>query len=98
MKKSILLPIFTLLSALCFAFSKPTITYSDEYLVSVSFPAGYAIGDYIEFLRVSPIDAGASGYYDVSISYTLGNIAAAATHRASISHSNSGLIEKEGHE
>lgn len=103
MKKFILLPMLALLSVFSFAASSPTVTYSDEYTTSVIFPAGYAVGDYIEFLKVLPIDVYASGYYDVSISYTWGNMAAAATHRASISHSNpsvwreTGMVNKNGY-
>jgi len=60
----------------------------DNYETSVTFPANFAIGDYIEFVGFQPISAGASGYYEISISYTRGNIAAAATHIAAISHVN----------
>ncbi|WP_211660253.1 hypothetical protein [Pedobacter nototheniae] len=69
---------------------------TNEYETSVTFPAGYAIGDYIEFVRVDPYSAGASGYYNISISYTRGNIAAAATHVAAISHANSSLWRETG--
>lgn len=92
MKKFILLPMFALLSA--FSFASPN--FDDEYTASVTFPAGYAVGDYVEFLRVFPLDAGASGYFDVSISYTRGNIASAGTYRASISHSNPPLWREMG--
>lgn len=61
---------------------------NDMYETRVSFPADYVIGDYVEFLMVTPADAGSSGYYEISIAYTRGNIAAAATHIASIGHSN----------
>jgi hypothetical protein len=67
-----------------------------EYTTSVTFPANYQVGDYIEFLRVAPQDAGASGYYELSISYTRGSIAAAATHLASISHANPPLWREVG--
>jgi hypothetical protein len=67
-----------------------------EYETSVTFPAGYSIGNYIEFLKVSPIDAGASGYYQISISYTRGNVASAATHLAAISHSNPAIWRETG--
>ncbi len=67
-----------------------------DYTTSVTFPAGYAVGDYIEFVKVAPIDAGSSGNYEISISYTRGNIAAAATHLASISHSNPALWREAG--
>lgn len=74
----------------------PLGVYVSEYETSVTFPAGYAIGNYIEFLRVNPINAGASGYYQISISYTRGNIAAAATHLAAISHANSAVWREIG--
>lgn len=73
-----------------------SIAYATEYETSVTFPAGYAIGDYVEFLRVNPTSAGASGYYQISLSYTKGNIASAATHIASISHSNPNLWRETG--
>ncbi|MRG44188.1 hypothetical protein GFS24_03635 [Chitinophaga sp. SYP-B3965] len=92
MKKFILLPVFALFSA--FSFASPNIV--DEYTADVYFPPGYAVGDYIEFLKVEPLDAGVSGYYDVSISYVQGNLAAAATHRAAISHANPALWREMG--
>lgn len=90
MKRVILLPMFALLSAFSFAQA------SSEYTTSVYFAPGYAIGDYIEFLKVTPYNAGAAGYYDVSISYTRGNIASAATHRAAISHANPAIWREMG--
>lgn len=76
--------------------NKTSLIYATEYESSVTFPAGYAIGDYIEFLRVNPTSAGASGYYQISISYTRGNVASAATHIASISHFNPALWRETG--
>ncbi|MBS7256725.1 hypothetical protein [Flavobacterium branchiicola] len=76
--------------------NKNALIYTTEYETSVTFPAGYSIGDYVEFLRVDPISAGASGYYQISISYTRGNVASAATHIASISHSNPALWRETG--
>ncbi|WCT13629.1 hypothetical protein [Mucilaginibacter jinjuensis] len=70
--------------------------FAQDYTTSVTFPAGYQIGDSNEFVLVAPQDAGASGYYEISISYTRGNIAAAATHLASISHSNPSLWREVG--
>jgi hypothetical protein len=67
-----------------------------EYTTSVIFPAGYQIGDYVEFVRVAPEGAGASGYYEISISYTRNSVAAAATHLASISHANPALWREAG--
>ncbi|RUT71267.1 hypothetical protein D0817_05135 [Flavobacterium cupreum] len=70
--------------------------YTTEYETAVTFPAAYAIGDYIEFLKVNPLDVAASGYYQISISYTRGGVAAAAIHLASISHSNPALWRETG--
>jgi hypothetical protein len=67
-----------------------------EYTTSVTFPAAFVVGDYVEFVGVRPIDAGSSGYYTISISYTRGNVAAAATHVASISHANPALWREVG--
>jgi hypothetical protein len=72
------------------------VTSNINYFAAVTFSAGYQIGDYIEFLRVLPNDAGASGYYEVSISYTRGNVAAAATFLASIEHSGAALWRQVG--
>ncbi|OXB15784.1 hypothetical protein [Flavobacterium reichenbachii] len=68
----------------------------NEYESSVTFPAGYNIGDYIEFVRVNPLSAGASGNYQISIHYLEDGIASAATHLASISHSNPPLWREVG--
>lgn len=68
----------------------------EVYKTTVTFPAGYAIGDYVEFVGVRPLDFGASGYYNVSISYTKGNLAAGATHLASVSHYNPTLWREVG--
>jgi hypothetical protein len=67
-----------------------------EYEANVVFPAGYIVGDYIEFLKVAPINAGVSGYYQISISYVRNNIAASATHIASISHANPTIWRETG--
>jgi len=72
------------------------ITNVTEYESSVTFSAGYAIGDYIEFLKVSPISAAASGYYQISISYTRNGVASGASHLASISHSNPTIWRETG--
>jgi hypothetical protein len=71
-------------------------TYADEYVRNLVFPANYVVGDYIEFVQVHPADAGASGYYEISISYIRASVAAAATHIASISHSNPDLWREAG--
>ena len=99
MKKIILLALLITLSItklLAKNDNKTSAIYTTEYESSVTFPAGYVIGDYIEFLRVGPASAGASGYYQISISYTRGNVASAATHIASISHSNPALWREAG--
>ncbi|WP_052266456.1 hypothetical protein [Pedobacter kyungheensis] len=69
---------------------------ADYYETNVTFPANFAVGDYIEFVGVQPISAGASGYYEISISYLRGYIAAAATHIAAISHVNPNLWREVG--
>ncbi|MBO9593705.1 MAG: hypothetical protein J7599_12425 [Niabella sp.] len=68
----------------------------DLYETSVVFPAGYQVGDYIEFVKVAPLASGSSGYYEISISYTRGNMAASATHIASISHANPAVWREAG--
>jgi len=69
---------------------------NDVYETSVTFPADYQVGDYVEFVKVTPAAASASGYYEISISYTRNNMAAAATHIASVSHSNPTLWREAG--
>ncbi|WP_286863332.1 MULTISPECIES: hypothetical protein [Sphingobacterium] len=61
---------------------------NDYFQTAVTFPADFKVGDFIEFASAKPTAVGASGYYEVSIAYTRGNIAAAATHIASSTHSN----------
>ncbi|WP_343321619.1 hypothetical protein [Sphingobacterium multivorum] len=69
----------------------------NDYLeTNVTFPADYKIGDFIEFAAAKPISAGASAYYEVSITYTRGNMAAAATHIVSSSHANSPSWQEAG--
>ncbi|MGN7787305.1 hypothetical protein ACTJIJ_22415 [Niabella sp. 22666] len=76
---------------------------NNYYETSVTFPGTYQVGDYMEFVQTAPIDASASGYYEISISYTRSGIAAAATHIASISHANynkwkeTGVINSNGY-
>ena len=69
---------------------------SSEFYTQVTFPSNYQIGDYIEFASTTPIDVFAAGYFEVSISYTRGNIAAAATFSTSISHANPDLWREAG--
>ena len=69
---------------------------SSEWNGTVTFPSDYKVGDYIEFLGVQPMNAMASGNYEVSISYTRNNIAAGATYLASISHANPNIWREAG--
>lgn len=69
---------------------------SDMYYTEVTFPANFAVGDYIEFAQAQPYAAGSSGFYEISIAYTRGNVAAAATHIASASHLNSDIWRETG--
>ncbi|NSL87319.1 hypothetical protein ECE50_010790 [Chitinophaga sp. Mgbs1] len=68
----------------------------EDFYASVSFPAGFKVGDYAEFVKCGPISAWASGYYEISISYTRGNIAAAATYLVSIPHAAPDLWREAG--
>ncbi|MNK17302.1 hypothetical protein D3C87_354890 [compost metagenome] len=61
---------------------------NDYFQTTVTFPADFKVGDYIEFALANPAAAGASGYFEVSLAYVRGNIAAAATHIVSSTHSN----------
>lgn len=69
---------------------------NSEWNGSVTFPANYKVGDFIEFLVVQPSNAGSSGNYEVSISSTRTNIAAGATYLASISHGNPDIWRELG--
>ncbi|MEJ5092453.1 hypothetical protein GEO21_20685 [Sphingobacterium faecium] len=72
---------------------------SNDYLeTSVTFPSNFIKGDYIEFAssKYHSPSANATGYYEISISYSRGNIAAAATHIASSTHSNSNRWQEAG--
>ncbi|ATP58041.1 hypothetical protein CPT03_16990 [Pedobacter ginsengisoli] len=81
-----------------FAFSngKVNTRLVDDYTTQVTFFAGFQIGSCIEFVAVSPIDTGSSGNYEISISYVRGNVAAAGTFLASISHYNPNLWREVG--
>ncbi|PRY48099.1 hypothetical protein B0I27_11633 [Arcticibacter pallidicorallinus] len=68
----------------------------DIFTTTVTFPSNYVVGDYVEFSQASPVAAAASGYYEISIAYTRGNIAAAATHIASASHANPDVWREAG--
>jgi hypothetical protein len=80
------------------AFPKSSFRFNgnDDHYATVIFPNNFTVGDYVEFVQVEPISAGSSGYYEISISYTRGNIAAAATHLASISHAGSNIWREVG--
>lgn len=92
MKKFILFVGVLLLAIQAFANSSLTHEYTD----TIMFSANFQVGDYQEFVRVAPISAGASGYYEVSLSYTRGNVAAASTHVAAISHFNPDVWRETG--
>ncbi|MNG86657.1 hypothetical protein D3C87_511230 [compost metagenome] len=85
MKKLILF--FTMLW-LGYSYTARAQNANDYFQTTVTFPADFKVGDYIEFASAKPIAVGASGYYEVSIAYTRGNVASAATHIASSTHSN----------
>lgn len=88
--KQIVLSIFIFLISYEISFSQA------DYVTTLTFPAGYQIGDYIEFLQVAPEMAGSSGFYEISIAYTRNGVAAAATHLASLSHSNPAVWREVG--
>ncbi|UZT99320.1 hypothetical protein ODZ84_07040 [Chryseobacterium fluminis] len=69
---------------------------TSEYTTYLDFPSGYQVGDYVEFLEVFPEMAYASGLYEISIAYTRGSIASAATHLAAVSHSNPNMWRECG--
>lgn len=69
---------------------------NDIFTTTVTFPANYAVGDYVEFLQVAPLAAGSSGYYEISIAYTRGGVAASATHIASASHASPNVWREAG--
>jgi len=89
--KNIFLTIFILVS--CTLKSQ---AYQYDYETSVTFPANYTVGKYFEFAQAEPIAANASGYYEISIAYTRGSVAAASTHIATISHANPDLWRETG--
>ena len=67
-----------------------------DWTGQVTFPADFKVGDCIEFVGVHPTNAGASGNYEISISYTRGNIASGATYLASISHADPDIWRELG--
>lgn len=95
MKKISLYCTLTVLAFLLI-FSGARAQSNDVYVTSVTFPGNYVVGDYVEFLKAVPSNAGASGHYEVSISYTRGNIAAAATFLVSVSHANPDVWREAG--
>ncbi|RZJ76944.1 MAG: hypothetical protein EOO45_00230 [Flavobacterium sp.] len=68
----------------------------DVYTTHLVFPAGYQVGDYIEFVKVNPSAAGSSGFYEISIAYTRDGVASAASHLAAVSHANPALWREVG--
>lgn len=69
---------------------------NSEYTVNLQFPADYQVGDYVEFVGFHPEMASASGFYEISVAYTRDSIASAATHIASVSHSNPNIWRECG--
>ena len=69
---------------------------NSEYTVNLQFPANYQVGDYVEFVGFHPEMASSSGFYEISVAYTRGSIASAATHIASVSHSNPNIWRECG--
>ncbi|GGF10674.1 hypothetical protein SAMN05443634_1175 [Chishuiella changwenlii] len=59
-----------------------------EFVTSATFASNFKKGDYIVFAAASPINASSSGFFEISISYTRGNIAAANTFLTATSHYN----------
>jgi len=80
--------LFFFLICLGHSFKANAQSANDYFQTTVTFPPDFKVGDFIEFATANPIAVGASGYYEVSIAYTRGNIAAAATHIVSSTHSN----------
>lgn len=80
--------LFFILLCLGYGFKADAQSANDYFQTAVTFPADFKVGDFIEFASAKPIAVGASGYYEVSIAYTRGNIASAATHIVSSSHAN----------
>jgi hypothetical protein len=62
---------------------------NNDYFVYVTFPAGFVVGDYIEFAEAITTNANATGYFEISFGSTRGNYASGATFIASASHANS---------
>lgn len=69
---------------------------TSEYTTYLEFPPNYQVGDYIEFLAFEPDMAFSSGFYEISVAYTRGNIASAATHLAAVSHANPNIWRECG--
>lgn len=67
-----------------------------EYTTYLEFPPNYQVGDYIEFLAFEPDMASSSGFYEISVAYTRGSIASAATHLAAVSHANPNIWRECG--
>jgi hypothetical protein len=69
---------------------------ASEYTTYLEFPPNYQVGDYIEFLAFEQDMASSSGFYEISVAYTRGNIASAATHLAAVSHANPNIWRECG--
>ena len=69
---------------------------NSDWTGQVTFPANFTVGDCVEFVGVHPTNAGASGNYEISISYTRNSVATGATYLASISHSNPDIWREVG--
>lgn len=59
-----------------------------DMFTQVTFPGGFAVGDWVEFAEILPASAQGSGTYEISISSTRGNWAGGATFMAMVSHAN----------
>ncbi len=87
----------TFLVAYCFlAILLGHTLYGQTQSFTVNFPKDYEVGDYVEFVKLNPLDAGSSGFYEVSISYTRTNVAAASTHLVSVGHHNPSIWREAG--
>ncbi|MBV7531171.1 hypothetical protein [Chitinophaga sp. sic0106] len=90
--KKILLFLVVVLITRAVAYSQS----NSYYETVVTFPKDYKVGDYKTFVVATPYGHGAGGYYEVSISYVRGSIAAAATHLFSSSHFNPNIWREAG--
>lgn len=89
--KNILIAILFLISGLA-----KSQTNAPDYTASITFPASYQVGNYIEFAQATTLMANASGYFEISVAYGRGNIAAAATYIVATSHANPDIWREAG--